>query len=58
MSGFGKRPSPADTTHPPPEAFAYDDDVTAEAVSAIEAKAKKIMKDGDWKVIEGGSQSK
>lgn len=43
----------ADAYEPPHEAFAYDDDVTQEAVEILRRKADDAMKDGKWKVVEG-----
>jgi hypothetical protein len=43
----------ADAYDPPHEAFAYDDDVTEEAVEILRRKADDAMKDGKWKVVEG-----
>jgi hypothetical protein len=37
----------------PPEAYAYDADVTPEAVAAICAKVPESFKSPEWKVIDG-----
>lgn len=37
----------------PPEAFLHEDDVTPEVVKSIQDEADKILKDGDWVVIDG-----
>lgn len=36
----------------PPEAFSYDDPITAEAVARIQAEANKKLDNRDWVVIE------
>lgn len=38
---------------PPPEAFDYEDDVTAEAVATISARAKPILEKDEYAVIDG-----
>lgn len=48
----------ADAYEPPHEAFAYDDDVTEEAVEFLRRKANDAMKDGTWKVVEGHKLAK
>lgn len=37
----------------PPEAYAYDDDVTAEAVEKIRQQAKKQIDAETWSVVDG-----
>jgi hypothetical protein len=37
----------------PPEAFAYDDDVTPAAVQQLRDEAAETMSKGNWTVIDG-----
>lgn len=37
----------------PPEAFAYDDDVTPEAVDTLRSRATKVIKSQEWEVVDG-----
>lgn len=37
----------------PPEAYAYEDDVTHEAVESIRARADKVISDDEWEVVDG-----
>ena len=38
---------------PPPEAFDYDDDVTTEAVQVMAARAKAVLEQDEYVLIEG-----
>lgn len=37
----------------PPEAYAYDSDVTDEVAKRVQAEADKILKQDKWTVIDG-----
>jgi hypothetical protein len=37
----------------PPEAYAYDSDVTDEVVRRVQAEANKVLKQDKWIVIDG-----
>ncbi|MFN0193845.1 MAG: hypothetical protein ACKVP5_18040 [Aestuariivirga sp.] len=42
----------------PPEALAYSDDVTKEAVESLRDKASDALKKGEWRVYEGARNGK
>ncbi|MGV8841028.1 MAG: hypothetical protein ACWA6X_12075 [Bauldia sp.] len=37
----------------PPEAYAYDDDITAEAVQTVRGKANDRLENAKWEVVDG-----
>lgn len=39
--------------HFPPESYAYDDDVTPEAVEAMRQRAAKTIDAQEWEVVDG-----
>lgn len=39
--------------HFPPESYAYDDDVTPEAVDSMRKNAAKIIEAQEWEVVDG-----
>ena len=40
------------------DAFAYEDDVTKEAVDEIRKRAVEVLKKGKWKLVEGHANAK
>ena len=55
MNNLRSKKSDDGKLEPSPSAFAYDDDVTEEAVKYIQKEAEKAMEKGKWKVVEGYS---
>lgn len=53
-----RNPKDATAGSPPPEAFDYDDDVTAEAVEKMAALAKPCLEQDDYVLVEGYVGSK
>ncbi|MDO8876638.1 MAG: hypothetical protein Q8M24_21540 [Pseudolabrys sp.] len=45
-------------TTPPPEAFDYEDDVTAEAIQSLADRARPILEQDEYVVIDGYVGSK
>lgn len=40
----------------PPSAYAFDDDVTTEAVEELRKKAGKVIEKEEWEVVDGFGQ--
>jgi hypothetical protein len=53
MSALRKTRQSAAGGLPPPEAFDYDDDVTAQAVEALAVRAKPILEKDEYIVVDG-----
>jgi len=53
MSALRKPRETARSGSPPPEAFDYDDDVTAEAAQAMSDRAKPVLEKDEYVVIDG-----
>jgi hypothetical protein len=37
----------------PPEAYAYDSDITEDVVNRVQAEADKVLSKDDWVVVDG-----